>query len=153
MTVIQYVERNFASAKIKAIYKWIQKKVDITQDYRFTESEDEKITENKYSPKYIVRLISEKDRNRKIFFYFRNMNDYITLSSNGQLNARCREEDMFKPWGSSEFRNLKPYAIFQELEYKIIKINVISVSGRKDYSFNSYSEFINWLDYRENLRI
>jgi hypothetical protein len=62
--------------------------------------------------------------------------------------VRGGEEDLFKAWGNSEFRNLKSHTIFQELEEEIVRIDV-PVSG-KDYSFNSYSEFISWLTYRSD---
>jgi len=77
--------------------------------------------------------------------------NFITLSSNGQLNVRDQEENLFKAWVSSEFRNLNPHAVFQELEDRILKIN-IPVSGR-DYSFSSYSEFIGWLTYQGNKKL
>ena len=146
MAVIAYLEKNYPSVDIKAIYKWIQKKLGIAQDHRLIR--DEKINQNRYSPKYIAELLPEKDRNGKAFFHFSNISDYITLSSNGQLNVRGGEEDLFRAWGNSEFRNLTPHAVFQELEKEIVKIN-IPVSG-KGYSFNSYSEFVNWLTYQSD---
>ena len=146
MAVIPYVEKNNTPVDIKAIYKWIQKKLGTSHDYRFIKDRDEKINQSKYSPRYIAELLPEKDRNGKVFFHFSNIGDYITLSSNGQLNVRGGEEDLFRAWGSSEFKNLAPHAVFQELEKEIVKIN-IPMSGR-DYSFNSYSEFISWLTYR-----
>lgn len=119
------------------------------QDYRSRISKDEdfKITkENRYSTKFIVRLIAKKEKRAKVFFYFRSNKDYITLSWNGQLNTRG-EDDMFKPWGRSEFRNLKPQSVFEELENEILKINLFPAIGRRGYSFNSYNEFINWLGH------
>ena len=56
---------------------------------------------------------------------------------------RGGEEDLFRAWGSSEFRNLTPNTVFEELEEEVVRINA-AVSG-KDYSFNSYSEFTSWL--------
>jgi hypothetical protein len=106
------------------------------------------MNQNKYSPKYIVELLTEKDSNGKAFFYFSNISDYITLYSNGQINVRDREDDMFKAWGSSEFRDLKPHSVFQELEDRIMKIN-IPVLGR-DYFFNSYNEFISWFTHQSD---
>jgi len=103
------------------------------------------VNENKYSPKYITRLLTEKYPKGKAFFYFNSKNDYITLYSNGHLNVRGGEEDMFRAWGSSEFRNLKPQSVFEELEKELIKINFNLMSDRENYSFNSYSEFISWL--------
>ena len=150
MAVIPYVEKNHPSVDIRAIYKWMRKKLGTSQDHRFSKSKDkeEKINQNKYSPKYIAELLPEKDRNGKAFFYFSGTSDYITLSSNGQLNVRGGEEDLFRTWGSSEFRNLTPLTVFQELEDRIIKID-IPVSGR-DYSFDSYSEFISWVTYQSD---
>ncbi len=150
MDISPYVEKNHSSVDIKEMYKWIQKKLGIAQDHRFIKSKDkgEKISQNKYSPKYIAELLPEKDRNGKVFFHFSNISDYITLSSNGQLNVRGGEEDLFRAWGSSEFRNLAPHAVFEELEKEIIKIS-IPMPGR-DYSFNSYSEFISWLTYQSD---
>jgi hypothetical protein len=145
MDVIPYVEKNHTSVDIKAIYGWMRKKLGSAQDHRFIKGKDkeEKINQNKYSPKYIAELLLEKDREGKAFFHFSNIKDYITLSSDGQLNVRGGEEDLFRAWGSSDFRNLSPHAVFQELEGRLIKIN-IPVSER-EYSFNSYSEFITWL--------
>lgn len=146
MAVISDEEKNHPSVDIRALYKWIQKNLGIARNHRFIIDKDEKINHNKYSPRYIAELLPEKDRNRKAFFHFSNISEYITLSSNGQLNVRDGEEDLFRAWGSSEFRNFKPQHIFQELEGRIIKIN-IPVSGR-DYSFSSYSEFISWLTHQ-----
>lgn len=148
MAAIPYVEKNHHSVDIKAIYKWMRKKLSTSQDHRFRKSKDdeEKINQNKYSPKYIARLLPEKDPKGKAIFYFSGVSDYITLSSNGQLNVRGGDEDLFRTWGNSEFRNLVPHTVFQELEDRIIKIN-IPVSER-DYSFNSYREFISWLTYQ-----
>jgi hypothetical protein len=42
MAVIAYLEKNYPSVDIKAIYKWIQKKLNIAQDYRFTKSKKRK---------------------------------------------------------------------------------------------------------------
>ena len=137
MAVIRYVEKNHQPVDIKGIYKWMPKKLGTTQDHRFRKSKDqeEKINQNKYSPKYIAELLPERDRNGKAFFYFSGISDYITLSSDGQLNVRGGEEDLFRAWGSSEFRNLTPHTVFQKLEDRIIKINIL-VSER-GYSFNS----------------
>ena len=135
------------SVDIKAIYKWIQwiqKKLGIAQD----QDRDKKINQNRYSPRYIAELLPEKDRNRKVFFHFSNMSDYITLSSNGQINVRGGEEDMFRAWVNSEFKSLKPQSVFHELEKELIKINFTPVSGRENYSFDSYSDFISWLTNR-----
>ncbi len=139
MPIISYIEKTHPSVDIKAIYKWIRKKLGTSHDHRFGKSKDkeEKINQNKYSPKYIAELLTEEHRNGKAFFYFRNLSDYITLYSNGNINVKGREEDLFKAWGNSEFRTLAPHAVFQEFEDRIVKIN-IPMSGR-DYSFNSYS--------------
>jgi hypothetical protein len=146
--VIPYVGKNHPSVDIKVIYKWIREKLRIDHNGRSINSKykEEKINQNRYSPRYIAELLPEKDLNRKAFFYFSGISDYITLSSNGQLNVRGGEEDLFRAWGSSEFKNLLPHAVFQELEKEIVKIN-IPVS-EKDYTFNSYSEFIRWLTYQ-----
>jgi hypothetical protein len=148
MAVIPYVENNHPSVDVKTIYKWIQEKLGIDHNHRSIKSKykEEKINQNRYSPRYIAELLPGKDHNGKAFFHFSNMSDYITLSSNGQLNVRGGEEDLFRAWGSSEFKNVAPYAVFQDLEKEIIKVN-IPVSGR-DYSFNSYSDFISWLTYK-----
>jgi hypothetical protein len=148
MAVIPDEEKNHPSVDIKALYKWMQKKLGIARNHRFIIDKDEKINHNKYSPRYLAELLPEKDRNGKAFFHFSNISDYITLSSNGQLNVRGGEEDLFRAWGSSEFRNLAPHSVFQELEKEIIKIN-IPVPGR-DYSFNSYNEFISWLTHQSD---
>jgi hypothetical protein len=145
MAAIPYLEKHHASVDIKAIYKWMREKLSPSRDHRFSKSKDkqEKINQNKYSPKYIAEFLPEKDRNGKASFHFSNISDYIILSSNGQLNVRGGKEDLFRAWGSSEFRNLTPNTVFQELEGEIMRINV-AVSWR-DYSFNSFGEFTNWL--------
>jgi hypothetical protein len=150
---IPYVEKNHPSVDIKVIYKWIREKLGIDHNHRSIKSiyKEEKINQNRYSPRYIAELLPEKGRNGKAFFHFSNMSDYITLSSNGQLNVRGGEEDLFRAWGNSEFRNLTPHSVFQELEKEIVKIN-IPVLGR-DYSFNSYSEFVGWLTYQGDKKL
>ncbi len=148
--VIPYVGKNHPSVDIQTIYKWIRQKLgkDHNQVSIKSKYKEEKINPNRYTPRYITELLPEKDRNGKVFFHFSNISEYITLSSNGHLNVRGGEEDLFRAWRSSEFRNLKSQSIFQELEGRIIKIN-IPVPGR-DYSFNSYSEFISWLTHQSD---
>ena len=104
---------------------------------------NEKI-EDKYSKKYILRHLMEKQSNGTALFYFNNRNEYITLALTGQLNVRGKE-DMFRAWGSSEFKNLNPQEVFEELEKEITKVKVISASDGINHSFNSYGEFISWL--------
>jgi hypothetical protein len=112
--------------------------------YRFKKEIDQEKIENKYSPEYVARLLTKKASKGKVLFQFKNKSDRIALFSNRQLNVRG-EEDMFIAWGSSEFKGLKPQAVFEELEKEIVRIKVISVSGRDSHSFSSYSEFIRWL--------
>jgi hypothetical protein len=114
--------------------------------YRFTKPKEanQETEENKYSPKYIAGLLAKKEPNGRVFFHFNNRSDYITLSSKGQLNVRGKEE-MFRAWGNSEFRTLKPQAVFEELEKEIVQIRIISATGRINRSFSSYGEFMNWL--------
>lgn len=128
--------------------RWMQKELEVAGDEGFKQPEmpdGDRVVENIYSPKYILRLLAERNCDGKALFYFRNASDYITLSSNGQLNVRGGEEEFFKHWGSSDFRNLKPQSIFRELEDEIIEVSFVPVSGEKGYSFNSYNDFINWL--------
>ncbi len=106
------------------------------------------VDENRYSPKYIVKLLTERFPYGKVSFYFRDKNDYIALYSNGRINVRDGEKDMFRAWVDSEFRNLKPQSVFQELERELIRIDFTPVSSRENYSFNSYSDFIIWLTDR-----
>lgn len=145
-------ETNHAPTELKAVYEWIQRKFGVMQkgslakaQHTYIEDTDEKTNENRYSPKYIVRLLKEKYPKGKAIFYFSSKNDYITVSSNGHLNIRGGEEDMFRAWGSSEFRNLKPQSVFLELEKELIKIIVAPASNGEYYSFNSYDELVNWL--------
>lgn len=112
--------------------------------YRFKKEIDQEKIENKYSPEYVAKLLAKKAPKGKVLFQFKNKSDRIALFSNRQLNVRG-EEDMFIAWGSSEFKGLKPQAVFEELEKEIVRIKVISVSGRDSHSFSSYSEFIRWL--------
>ncbi|MER3445533.1 MAG: hypothetical protein C4291_01260 [Candidatus Dadabacteria bacterium] len=113
----------------------------INQFYKFKKEIDQEKIENRYSPEYIARLLVKKAPKGKVLFHFKNKSDHIALFSNRQLNVRG-EEDMFRAWGSSEFNSLKPQAIFEELEKEIVKIKVISASGRNNYSFSSYGEFL-----------
>jgi hypothetical protein len=112
--------------------------------YKFKKEIDQEKLENRYSPEYIARLLAKKAPKGKVLFHFKNKSDRITLFSNRQLNVRG-EEDMFRAWGSSEFKGLKPRAVFEELEKEIVRIKVISASGKDNYSFSSYDEFIGWL--------
>ncbi len=112
--------------------------------YRFANSIDEEEVENKYDPKYITRLLSKRERNGKAFFYFKNKTNYIALFANGQMNVKG-EEGMFRPWGSSEYKDLKPQNLFKELEKDIAKIKVPLAGDGAGYYFNSFSEFLNWL--------
>ena len=146
MATVQNLERNSGTADIKAIYRWIQKKLGVNQAGTLLVPIYNDI--NEYSPRYIVRRLAEKDAKLRVFFHFKDMNDYITLSTNGQLNVRDGQEELFKAWGISQFRDLNPQTIFQELESRIRKINVISFSDYTNHSFNSYSEFIKWLSER-----
>lgn len=148
MATVQNLERNNSTADIKTICRWIQEKLGVSRDRTFAEVIHTDINENNYSPKYIVRHLTEKDVKLRAYFHFRNTNDYITISTNGQLNVRGGEEELFKGWGASEFRDLNPQTIFQELENKIRKINVVSFSNMTNHSFSSYSEFIEWLTER-----
>jgi len=100
--------------------------------------------ENKYNPRYITKLLGKKVLNGKAFFYFKNRSNYISLFANGQVNIRG-EEGMFRPWGISEFKDLKPQAVFEELEEEIVRIKVPLPAGGRGYYFDTYSEFINWL--------
>ena len=115
--------------------------------------DDEKRDSNKYAPRYIVKLLMKKDPYGKVLFYFRDRKDYIALFSNGQLNARD-EEDMFRAWGISGFKDLKPQSVFKELEMEISQINFVTSSPGTNYSFQSYSEFVSWLigDKKQGVR-
>ncbi|HEX3037246.1 MAG TPA: hypothetical protein VHT73_19350 [Thermodesulfobacteriota bacterium] len=152
------VETNYASTELKTVYEWIQRKFGVMQKISLKKPEEinakvddaDEINENRYSPKYIVRLLKEKYPKGKAIFYFSSKNDYITVSSNGHLNVRGGEEDMFRAWGISEFRNFKPQFVFQELEKELIKIIVTPASNGEYYSFNSYNELISWLARHED---
>ncbi len=111
---------------------------------RFKKDIDQEQIENRYSPEYIARLLAKKAPKGKVLFHFKNKSDGITLFSNRQLNVRGKE-DMFRAWGNSEFKCLKPQAVFEELEKEIVRIKVILASGRDNYTFSSYGEFIYWL--------
>ncbi len=96
---------------------------------------------DKYDTRYIVRLLSQKYPHGIAFFYFNNMSDYITLSHNGQINARSGEEGLFRVWQRSEFKDLKPRTVFLKLEEKIAEISVALADG-KGRSFSSYNDFV-----------
>jgi len=131
MAEMQYIEK-------------VKKEFSTIPNYRLENYRDGSNTENKYSKKYILRLLIGKEPKGTALFYFNDRNEYITLSPIGQLNVRG-EEDMFRAWGSSEFRNFKPQAVFEELEKEITQIEVVSAPGGVNHSFNSYGEFISWL--------
>jgi hypothetical protein len=113
--------------------------------YVSTKPKDDGKVENNYVPKYVARLLMEKDPYGIVLFYFRNRKDYVALFPSGHLNVRGGEDDLFRSWGSSEFKDLKPQIIFRELEKEIEKINFITTLSRNNYYFNSYNEFISWL--------
>ncbi len=110
----------------------------------------EDIETDKYDTRYIVNLLSQKYPHGKAFFHFNNMSDYITFSHNGQINARSREEGLFKVWQKSEFKDLKPRTVFLKLEEKIAEIRVAFADG-KGRSFSSYNDFVDWLTFRQEL--
>ena len=145
-------ETNYAPTELKSIYEWIQRKFGVMQKSSlvkaqdtYTENENEEVNENSYSPRFVVRLLKKKYPKGKVNFYFRNKGDYITLSADGHINVRDGEEDMFRAWGISEFRNLKPQSVFLELEKELLKITLTPSSNGEYYSFNSYDELVNWL--------
>ena len=80
----------------------------------------------------------------KAFFYFKNRRNYISLFANGQINVR-EDDGMFKPWGVSEFKDIKPQNLFERLEKEIAKIKIPSSGYESDYHFYSYGEFLDWL--------
>lgn len=100
----------------------------------------------RYNPKFIINLLMEKHLRGTVCFYFNDKTDFITLCSDGQLNIRGCEDHLFRFWGNSEFRNIRPNTIFQKLEDKIIEINFTPFSGERNLVFNSYATFINWLE-------
>jgi len=143
-------EANYRLNEVETIQEWVQRKLGIKRNRNLARSMDidMSINENKYSLKYVVRLLKEKYPGGRVFFYFSDRDDYVALSSNGHLNVRGGEEDMFRAWGSSEFRNLKPQSLFQELEKELIKIIVVPASNRENYSFDSYNDLISWLTFQ-----
>lgn len=142
-------ETIYESPETKSISEWIREKFGMTKKSgdaaRFDDS-DAKVNGNMYNPKYIVILLSEKHPGAKAFFRFRGRQDYIAMSSNGHLNVRGGQDDMFRAWGNSEFRNNKPQSVFEETEKELIKIAVTLNSGGEGFSFDSYGEFIKWLE-------
>ena len=138
-------ETSYALNEIKTMYKFVQKKLGMIQNKNISETY-EKINEDKYSPRYISTLLREKYPRGRVSFYFDKNDDYITLSSDGQLNVRDVDHELFKSWGSSEFKNLRPQTVFQELEKELIRICINPALGIKKYVFSSYKEFITWLE-------
>ncbi len=138
------IETNYALNEIIAIYKLVQKKLGVKENKNLSRTY-ENTNEDKYDSKNITKLLTEKYPHGKAFFYFKNKNDYIILYSNGQLNVRGREEDIFTGWGRSEFCSFNPRSVFKELEKELIKINVTAPTRGATHSFNCYSDFINWL--------
>ncbi len=99
----------------------------------------------KYDPKFIINLVTQRDLRGTVFFYFDDKTDFIALSSDGQLNARGCADHLFKFWGNSEFRDIKPDTVFHKLEHKVIKVDFTPFSGSRNFLFNSFSKFISWL--------
>jgi hypothetical protein len=112
--------------------------------YRFAKPIDEENPENKYDPRYITRLLRKREPNGKAFFYFKNKSTYIAIFASGHINVRG-EEGMFRPWGSSEYKDLKPNNLFEKLEKEIARIKVPSSGDGSSYYFDSFGEFLKWL--------
>jgi hypothetical protein len=114
--------------------------------YKFAKPIEQENTENKYDPKYITSLLRKRQLNGKAYFYFKNRTSYIVIFANGQINVKG-EEEMFRTWGNSEYKDFKPHNLFEKLEREISKIKV-SRSRDGDggsHHFDSYSEFLKWL--------
>ncbi|HWP92063.1 MAG TPA: hypothetical protein VNN20_07690 [Thermodesulfobacteriota bacterium] len=112
--------------------------------YIFAEPEDEGHARNDYNPKYVAMLLKRREPNGKVFFYFKNRRNYISLFANGHINVR-EDDGLFKPWGVSEFKDIKPQDLFERLEKEIAKIRIPSSGYGPDYHFYSYGEFLDWL--------
>jgi hypothetical protein len=142
-----FAETNRVSSELKTIHRWIRRKLGIMRNKSLTKYKisEVKTNDNKYSPKYVARLLAERYPTAKAVFYFVDRNDYITLSPNGHLNVRSGDEELFKAWGNSEFTDCNPGSVFKELEKELTKIVVVTPSAIEARYFNSYSEFINWL--------
>lgn len=104
------------------------------------------VISEKYNPKFIINLLLGKNLRGRVFFYFGDKTDFISLCSDGQLNVRGCKDHLFKFWGNSEFWNIKPNNVFQKLEDKVIRVNFVPFSGSRNFLFNSFSEFISWLE-------
>ena len=142
-------ETSYVSTEVNALHDWIRRKLGIMRNRSLTKYKIGEVntSDNKYSPKYIARLLAERYPTAKAVFYFVDKNDYITLSPNGHLNVRGGGEELFKAWGLSEFGGFKPQTIFRELENELRKITVTNSAGNETHSFDSYDAFLNWLVY------
>ncbi|MEQ9617777.1 MAG: hypothetical protein RIG61_01215 [Deltaproteobacteria bacterium] len=101
-------------------------------------------TGDSYNHRVIVKTLSERTNLWKLFFRFSKMEDYLTLTSSGHLNVRGGDESLFKSWGKSEFKDIKPIFALRDLESLITLIS-LETEGGMEYSFSSYREFTNWL--------
>lgn len=101
-------------------------------------------TEGSYNHRIIVKTLSEHSNSWKLFFRFSKMEDCLILTSSGHLNVRGGDESLFKSWGKSEFKNIKPMFALSELESFMTLIS-LETEGGIEYSFRSYEEFTNWL--------
>jgi hypothetical protein len=114
---------------------------------KYPQSTDQvNLISQKYNPKFIINLLAEKHLRGRVFFYFYDRADFISLCSDGQLNVRGCGDALFRFWGNSEFRSIEPKSVFQKLEDKVIRVNFISFSGSGNILFDSFAKFIEWLE-------
>ncbi len=130
----------------KSNHELINDRLINTNDYKLKEPGEVSTTYDKYSPKGVVGFLRKREFRGQVSFFFNNKSVFVTLDSNGQLNTKDGEEGLFKAWGTSEFKHLSPKAVFEELEDRVTKIDLNSALGNKDYSFNSYNEFISCIE-------
>ena len=113
---------------------------------KYPSADQNNSTSEKYNPKFITNLLEEKHLRGMVSFYFDDRADFISLYSDGQLNVRGCEDQLFKYWGNSEFRNIKPNSLFQKLGDKVVKVHFVPFSGSSNILFNSFGKFIMWLE-------
>ncbi len=104
------------------------------------------LVSERYNPRFIINLLTWRDLRGTVFFHFDDKNDFIALSSEGQLNVRGSEDHLFKFWGNSEFRNIRPNTVFHKLEHKITMVDFTPFSGSRNLRFDSFGRFISWLE-------
>jgi hypothetical protein len=96
------------------------------------------------SPHLISSMLNLLDPSSRVEFRFRQKGDYIVLYPSGQINVRG-EDDLFKPWGMSEFRHCLPKSIFSTMGGDVELVRLHSPLKGFDKTFSSLDDFLSWV--------